>query len=99
MCNQIVSYSLTASQSLEIHAQSLILSDPDACKDGSLDIDILIGQDYYHQIVKGPKLYLSGGLVLIPSMGGYILGGTVIRSDTSPCFKPLPVSFCVADES
>ena len=80
ICEQVNSYSLTPKQNLEISDLSLDLSDYEASWEGSLKIDVLIGQDYYHQMVHGPKLYLSSGLVLIPSIGGYILGGLVARS-------------------
>ena len=48
-----------------------------------LKIDILVGQDYYHKLVKGDKLYVSGGLVLVPTISGYCLAGEVANTEIS----------------
>ena len=98
ICHHINSYALDKEQSEAVREQQISLSDPEAAEDGVLNVDVLIGQDYYHQMVDGPKLHMANGLVLIPSIGGYVMGGSAQRrfdlcqqSDTSP------VSICVVN--
>ena len=98
ICDHVNSYKLSDEQLAAVKSKHITLSDPEAAKEGVLMVDILIGQDYYHQFVDGPKLHLLGGLVLIPSIGGYVMGGS------SHCLfdpgKPLghsSVSICVVN--
>ena len=53
------------------------LADKMQTKESRVHPDILIGQDYYHQLVgEGMKIQLpSAGLYLIPSKFGYLVGG------------------------
>ena len=97
ICDQINSYALTPFQNDELKNRGLVLNDQEANRDGLLAIDMLVGQDYYYQFVEGPNFYFTGGLVLISTFGGYIMGGSVNHnylSDTS-C---QPVSLCATNE-
>ena len=83
----IVSHKLTPYQSDYVDSHHLILADPEASEGNPLDIDILVGQDFYHDLVKGEKQHLSDGLVFIPTVGGYALGGRVNPSSDKPDVK------------
>ena len=77
MCDYVSSHKLTEQQLEYIDSNKLTLSDIAATKDDLLKIDFLIGQDYYHQFVRGNKHYAPDGLVLTECRNGYILGGSV----------------------
>ena len=99
ICEHINSYALTKEQMDGLKEQQIGLSDPEAAEDGVLTVDVLIGQDYYHQMVDGPKLHLGGGLVLIPSIGGYVMGGSVQHLfDTSRQSYTSSVGICVVNQ-
>ena len=99
ICNQINSYSISENQKTEIDLLNLQLADPEASQDGLLNIDLLIGQDYFHDIVEGSKLHLSSGLVMTKTIAGYAMGGLVNKSfDCVPC-EPLPISLCIVNHS
>ena len=102
ICDQINSYALTEFQKREIEAKCFNLNDPEANQDGLLPIDVLIGQDFYYKLVHGPNFYLSGGLILISTYGGYVMGGSVQQNSQmySQTFgqSNQPVSLCVANE-
>ena len=49
--------------------------------DKNMSIDILIGNDYYYDIMEGIKLYVTPGLYLINSKIGWIISG---RTSDSP---------------
>ena len=76
LCGKIYSPTVTNLQKSFIENNKIKLADSAAAKGGYLDVDILIGQDYYHKIVCAEKFYLSGGLVLIRTLAGYSLAGT-----------------------
>lgn len=98
ICDRVNSYRLEDDQRKEVEGRRLCLSDPEAVEDGVLAVDVLIGQDYYHQMVDGPKIHLSGGLVLIPSVGGYVMGGSVQHSfNPAHQSNTLPISICVVN--
>ena len=81
ICKPIESISISQQQRVFINKQNLSLADPDASLTGKLNIDILLGQDYYHSIVKNGKLELPDNLILIPSFNEtYILSGSSIVS-------------------
>ena len=79
----IQSFAITDYESSFITSNHIVLADPETCNTGMLKIDILVGQDYYHKLVKGDKLYVSGGLVLVPTISGYCLAGEVANSEIS----------------
>lgn len=99
ICEYIVSYGLEPEQRQIIKEKQIYLGDTEAVEDGVLPVAVLIGQDYYHQMMDGPKLHLPGGLVLIPSIGGYVMGGSVKQS-LDPSRQPVasPVSICVINQ-
>ena len=75
--NSVYGNRLTQYQSNFIKHHGIILADHEAVEGKLLSIDILIGQDFYHDLVKSHKLHLSDGLVLISTIAGYTLGGKV----------------------
>lgn len=85
--SHILSHRLSDYESDYIESNHVILADPEASKGIPLEIDILIGQDHYHDLVRGPaeKHCLSSGLALSPTVNGYALGGRVhsLRSHQS----------------
>ena len=48
--------------------------------------------------MNGPNLYLSGGLVLISTLGGYVMGGSIEQNHDSFLISRHPVSLCVVNE-
>ena len=83
--NPILSHQLSDYESDYITSNHVILADPEAARSNLLDIHILVGQDHYHDLVRGPgeKHCLSSGLALTPTVNGYTLGGR-LDSSTSP---------------
>ena len=94
ICSHINSYVLSDRQLKELKQRALFLGDPDASKEGILPIDVLVGQDYYHQLISGPNVYLSEGLVLIPTLGDYVLGGSVEHSYHTEGSYDEPINLC-----
>lgn len=77
MIDKITSYRLTRAQRKSIEYHNLKLADKEADSDGSLDIDILIGQDFYHALHGNSELVLPNGLILSETIDKkYTLGGT-----------------------
>ena len=83
LCGKIYSPQITHFQKEFIESNKIKLADKNAAKGGFLDVDILIGQDYYHQIVKNEKMFVSGGLVLVHTIAGYSLAGTASNDSYS----------------
>jgi hypothetical protein len=51
---------------------------------GPVDVDILIGSDYYYNYIgHQPNMKLPSGLVIIPSSFGYLLGGKYDDEETT----------------
>ena len=76
ICKSIPSYDLSVEQTQYIKNHNIVLADPEASHSGNLEIDMLIGQDYYHSFVKEGRMELPGGLILQPSNNrSYILSG------------------------
>ena len=88
----IASHKLTHYESDYVSSHHVILADPEASEGRPLPIDILVGQDFYHDLVKGEKLHLSGGLVFIPTVCGYALGGRVNTASNLQDLKPTNMS-------
>ena len=82
------SYKISDYESDFISSNRIILSDKDAATDSTLDIDILVGQDYYYDLIKGQPQKLSTGLVLLPTVNGAVLGGKVSSSKTYTNNRP-----------
>ena len=81
ICKRIQSFEISHSQREYVNNNNLTLADPESSFTNYLDIDILIGQDYYHSIVKDGKFELLDGLILLPSFNGtYILSGSSVVS-------------------
>ena len=76
LCGAIYSPGITSLQQTFIETNRIKLADNSAAKGGFLDINILVGQDYYHNIVQGEKIFITGGLVLLQTIAGYSLAGT-----------------------
>ena len=77
LCKSIQSYEISSHQKQYFEENNFSLADPEASYTNTLDIDILIGQDYYHSIVKDGKLEFPDGLILLPSFNNtYILSGS-----------------------
>lgn len=57
------------------HLQGLELADISIAETGQQDIDVLIGSDYYFDIVSGDVIRGSGGPVAVSSMFGWVLSG------------------------
>ena len=98
ICEHITSHSLSQRQIEEIRQRDIVLNDPEANTDGILCIDALVGQDYYYKLVNGPNIYMSGGLVLVSTIGGYVLGGTVEHDYHHDSSLIQPVSLCVTNK-
>ena len=75
LCGPIQVHPITPFQKHFVKNFGIKLADPDTSRGGKFDIDFLIGQDNYHQLVKNSKISLSGGLVLINTLVGYSLAG------------------------
>ena len=72
------SFELSERQKNFINYNNINLADPDAALDGSLKVDILLGQDVIHSITNGDNIFLPGGSVLIPTWDGrHLLAGPV----------------------
>ena len=71
-----------------IDSNRIILSDQEAAKNNRLEIDILVGQDFYYDFVRGTPQKLSTGLVLIPSINGAVLAGKISSSSCVKNTKP-----------
>ena len=54
----------------------------------STSVDMLIGSDYYFDLLEPHKMDLGGGLYLFNSRLGWILGGRI--DDTTVNRKPVP---------
>ena len=87
ICQPIPSYRLTRSQRRTLKANKLILADPEADSDGSLEIDMLIGQDYFKHFHREGELVLPQGLVLTNTFNGqYTTGGvSIVECSDSTC--------------
>ena len=55
--------------------QGLELADMSIAETGQQDIDVLIGSDYYFNIVSGDVIRGSSGPVAVSSMFGWVLSG------------------------
>lgn len=58
-----------------IHLQGLELGDMSIAETGQKDIDVLIGSDYYFDIVSGNVIRGSSGPVAVSSLFGWVLSG------------------------
>ena len=101
-CNLIVvdkisdplsSYKILQEQADFIKDKKIVLSDPEVVNDGLLEIDILIGQDYYNTIISGDRMSLPGGLVVKTTLfqTKILCGRSYILNDEG---KPDPISDC-----
>ena len=98
--SDIKSFNLSPGEQRYISNHGLILADKNSSINGSLEIDMLLGQDSAHYITKGDSIFLPGGTVLIPTWDGrYILGGLVDSSSASLSDGPVNVApnFLVAN--
>ena len=77
----ILSYKLSNYETDYVDSHCLILADPYAADGKLLPIDLLVGQDYYYELVRGNNHVLSSGLALIQTINGYSLGGRVTIPD------------------
>ena len=76
LVSDLNSYEISERQNNFIKKHNLSLADPEAALNGTLKIDMLLGQDCVHLITKGERLFLPGGSFLIPTWNGrYILAG------------------------
>ena len=90
------SFALSEREQKFISEHGLTLADPEAGNNGSLEVDMLLGQDCVHSLTRGDSIILPGGSVLVPTRDGrYILAGPtdnspefsqISKSDTSPNF-------------
>ena len=90
ICKPVQSFKISQDQTEYVTSKNLVLADPESSHTNCLNIDMLIGQDYYHAIVKDGKLELPDGLILVPSFNGtYILSGSsVVDSNQVPAYVP-----------
>ena len=88
ICKPIQSFELSNSQRQFVNEKKLILADPDASETNKLNVDVLIGQDYYHSFIKNGKLEFPDGLILVPSFtGAYILSGSSVVNTKQTSFN------------
>ena len=74
--SDLTSFGLSEREQQYISEHDLLLADPEAGLNGTLKIDMLLGQDCVHSIAVGDSLFLPGGAVLVPTWDGrYILAG------------------------
>ena len=72
----IKSYPLSLRQNNFLRDHNIGLADQEAGKEGTLNVDMLIGQDCINQFSCGQSIFLPGGSVLKPTWGNkYILAG------------------------
>ena len=62
-------------------------------------IDILVGQDYYEDIIGSERITLDNGMKLVSSVFGYILCGRVVSSNSHSTCALSTVSMICADPS
>ena len=88
--DKVSCYKLTQEQHQAVVNNGYILADTEADSNGTIPIDMLIGQDFYHALQGQGEVILPGGLILTPSRDGkYILGGTsVIVCNDITCKLP-----------
>ena len=79
-----------------IKSHKIVLSDMDAAENNNLEIDILVGQDFYYDLIKGSPQKLSTGLVLIPTISGAVLAGKTSSSNVNKKPKILTVDYIPA---
>ena len=83
LVDKVPCYKLTRAQRERIEYDNLDLADKEADGDGHLDIDILIGEDFYHALQGTSRLALPSGLILTETIDKkYTLGGTSIVNCT-----------------
>ena len=95
LCGLIHSHKISNFESDYIRSNHVILADPEASMGGHLFVDILVGQNYYHTLVRGNNLYLTGGLVLVSTVGGYALAGPI--STPNKIDHSSSISMCVVN--
>ena len=77
MAGPILGHKLSKYESDFITSNQIVLADHRAGTGADLVIDILVGQDHYHELVRGEKQFISGGMVLIQTVCGFAMGGRV----------------------
>lgn len=94
MVDSVPCYRLTRAQRQSIGQHDFKLADTEADTDGSLEIDILIGQDYYHALQRSGKFVLPSGLVLTETIDKqYTLSGaSTVQCTEVQCRHKAPVS-------
>ncbi|XP_078364115.1 uncharacterized protein LOC144648427 [Oculina patagonica] len=68
------------------HLQGLELADISIAETGQQDIDVLIGSDYYFDIVSGDVIRGSSGPVAVSSMFGWVLSGPTSAEESREKF-------------
>ena len=85
----ISGYGLTDDQTKFIENNGIILADPESVQGNKLEIDILIGQDYFHSIIMDGRFIIPGNLMLLPvfnrsfALTGRSIVATTTESDSS----------------
>ena len=82
---KIQSYKLNSDQNHFLKRNEIQLADPEASLDGSLEIDILLGQDCVPKLMTGAVTEIPGGSFIVPLWDGrFMLAGPVseVRSKT-----------------
>ena len=69
-----------------VHLQGLELADMSIAETGQQDIDVLIGSDYYFNIVFGDVICGSSGPVAVGSMFGWVLSGPTSAEESREKF-------------
>ena len=88
LVNKVKSYKLSDRQNNCLKDNAYILADPEANKDGFLEIDMLLGQNCVHHFSKGETLFLPGGSVLLPTWNEkYILAGPLDSNNLSENYE------------
>lgn len=78
--SDLSSFKLSEREQQYISEHGLLLADPEAGLNGTLKIDMLLGQDCVHSLCSGETLFMPGGSVLVPTWDGrYILAGPTDR--------------------
>jgi hypothetical protein len=66
LVGEITSYELSDRQKSFLKSSNITLADPEASENGSLKVDILLGQDCLYKFHDGASFFIPGGSVLQP---------------------------------
>ena len=85
LCFPKICSAVSAKVNIDSHAhlQGLELADMTIAEDGQQDIDVLIGSDYYFDVISGDVIRGNSGPVAVSSMFGWILSGPASSEEST----------------